>query len=250
MILSKNIYGMILSKEYIGDHNSMSGLIEYKIEHKKRLYTIYTPNNGRFDFDVKQVVYMTYKKENILWGKNKAILASADVGEIVVKAKKRFIINDLIDTAALFAVIQVISLIPTPEKINSFDQFFIAYNILLALLLFIMYTIFKFIKAIENNNMFFGVFNKQRAKDQRLMKYRSYVKNNFSIKDRAFNKKLTEDERNDLKIFVQKEEENVEDRILISSITDKPKITLKDINNIDYQKIKKEIEIKNRVYAE
>lgn len=240
MILNKNIHGTILAKTVINNE------IQYKIESGKHLYTVYCPNDGEFDLPVSSEIFVSYKRDKLLWGKKIAIMVSDDPGEAWMRNKrtdgKNFIADNLI-ILSLFTVF--FHSLPFSENIKNIHEFFVQYNLILMFFASMILTMTLCFKYSNNSSMFVGIYRKRENKTERRKKYTKYVKDNFKHSEKFFNKKLKEDDKQKLISFVNNEQDYSEgETILIEDIIDKEIIKIQDIPTIDVKKIAKLAELK------
>ena len=70
----------------------------------------------------------------------------------------------------------------------------------------------------------------------------------FSLTERVINKKLTEEEKIHLEKAIDTMDYSSTEKVLISDIISKPVISIRDIKNIELNKMKKEFEAKEILY--
>ena len=84
--------------------------------------------------------------------------------------------------------------------------------------------------------------------NEKLKVYNKYIKDNFSLTERVINKKLTEEEKIHLEKAIDTMDYSSTEKVLISDIISKPVISIRDIKNIELNKMKKEFEAKEILY--
>lgn len=240
MILNKNIHGTILTKERINNE------IQYKIESGKRLYTVYCPDEGEFDLPVNSEIFVSYKRDKLLWGKKIATMVSDNPGEAWIRTRKLDIKYLFIDSFTIFGFsMAFFKNLPISDNITNAHQLLTQYNLFLLLIISMIATIFFILKSGNNFTLFVNMYQKRERKNGRHKKYRNYVKENFNASAKFLNKKLKEDDKQKLISFVNNEQDYSEgEAILIEDIIDKQIIKIQDIPTIDVKKITKLAELK------
>jgi len=240
MILNKNIHGKILTKERINNE------IQYKIESGKHLYTVYCPDDGEFDLPVNSEIFVSYKRDKLLWGKKIATMVSDDPGEAWMRNKRTDGKNFLLDAFTILSLfIAFFHSLPLSDNIKNIHEFFVQYNLILIFLASMILTMTLCFKYANNSSMFAGIYRKRENKTERRKKYIKYIKDNFRHSEKFLNKKLKEDDKQKLISFVNNEQEYSEgEKILIEDIIDKQIVKIHDIPYIDVKKIQKLTELK------
>lgn len=243
MIPYTNIYGKILSKEIVNNE------YEYKIERENKLYTVYCPIEGRYDFNYKDIVYITYKRSKLFWGKKKIVLASKDLTEMSIISKKTSSISIIVDLA-FYSAFSCVIFNPAilPKEIHSVGQLLFFQLLALSIFIAYFYSTYKFIKNVFNSFLFIDLFNKTYKKSEKFKAYKNYITKNFSVKERIINKTLNDDNKDELKKVINDMDYSSTEKEIISEIIYEPNLKINDIMNIDIKKIKKEIEAKKHAY--
>ena len=240
MILNKNIHGTILAKTVINNE------IQYKIESGKYLYTVYCPDEAEFDLPVNSEIFVSYKRDKLLWGKKKAFMVSDDPGEAWIRTRKLDIKYLFIDSFTIFGFnMAFFKNLPISDNITNAHQLLTQYNLFLLLIISMIATIFFILKSGNNFTLFVNMYQKRERKNGRHKKYRKYVKENFNTSAKFLNKKLKEEDKQKLISFVNNQQDYSEgEMILIEDIIDKEIIKIQDIPMIDVKKISKLAELK------
>lgn len=240
MILNKNIHGTILTKERINNE------IQYKIESGKRLYTVYCPDEGEFDLPVNSEIFVSYKRDKLLWGKKIATMVSDNPGEAWIRSRKKDLKYFSFDTFLIIgSFILFYQNLPLSDNIKDVHQLFVQYNLILMFFVGMVLTIGLFSKSANDFTKFVDIYRKREKKTETHKKYHKYVKENFNTSAKFLNKKLKEDDKQKLISFVNNEQDYSEgEAILIEDIIDKQIIKIQDIPTIDVKKITKLAELK------
>lgn len=240
MILNKNIHGTILAKTVINNE------IQYKIESGKYLYTVYCTDEAEFDLPVNSEIFVSYKRDKLLWGKKKAFMVSDDPGEAWIRSRKIDIKYFSFDTFLIVgSFIFFHQSLPLNDNIKNVHQLFVQYNLLLLFFVSIVLTIWLFSKSANDFTKFVDIYRKREKKSESHKKYHKYVKENFNTSAKFLNKKLKEEDKQKLISFVNNEQDYSEgEAILIEDIIDKEIIKIQDIPTIDVKKITKLAELK------
>lgn len=249
MLIRKNIHGQILSKEVVDNE------YEYKIAHKDRIYTVYCPQESQYDFNYKDNVYLVYKRSSILWGKKIVVLMANNLTEIRMKSKKSSGISVLVDSGILLLSVYLVSKLfstymnyVVSDEIVSKSELLFSTVFMLSFFWFLFRSFVLFFKVGKNASLFDDLFIEEYKNNRKFKLYKKYIKNNFSLTDRVINKKLTEKEKINLEKAIDTMDYSATERVLISDIISKPVISIRDIKNIELNKMKKEFEVKEIIY--
>lgn len=249
MLIRKNIHGQILSKEVVGNE------YEYKIAHKDRIYTVYCPQEPQYDFNYKDNVYLVYKRSSILWGKKIVVLMTNNLTEIKIKSGKSSNISALLDTGILLSLLYLVSKLfsayinhVVSDEIVSKSEVLFSTVFMLFFFWFLFRSFILFFKIGKDASLFDTLFNEECMNNEKIKVYNKYIKDNFSLTERVINKKLTEEEKIHLEKAIDTMDYSSTEKVLISDIISKPVISIRDIKNIELNKMKKEFEAKEILY--
>ena len=249
MLLRKNIYGQILSKEIINNE------YQYKVAYNDRIYTLYCPLEPKFDYNYKDTVYVTYKRSSILWGKKIPVFMSKNLIEVEIKTAKPTLFSFAFDIVAAFSFVYLISKSFSAylhnilvDGVLSESELIFSVIFIFLYLAFLIYSLVLFSKIGKESCLFDVLFNKQYYKNDKVLFYKKYIKDNFSIKEQILNKKLDDEERRNLEKTVNEMDYSITEKIVVSDIVSQPILTIADIRNIELTRVKKEIEAKEEAY--
>lgn len=249
MLLRKNIYGQILSKEIINNE------YQYKVAYNDRIYTLYCPLEPKFDYNYKDTVYVIYKRSSILWGKKIPVIMSKNLTEVKMKTTLPTLFSFSFDVFATFSFIYVVSKLFSAYLNNILaDGMLLESELMLSVifmflyLAFLIYSVILFSKIGKESCLFDVLFNKHYYKNDKVIFYKKYIKDNFSLKERIINKKLDDQEKRSLEKAVNEMDYSVTEKILVNDIISQPILTIADIKNIELKRVKKEIEAKEEAY--
>lgn len=249
MLLRKNIYGQILSKEIIDNE------YKYKVAYNNRIYTLYCPIEPKFDYNYKDTVYVIYKRSSILWGKKIPVIMSKNLTEVKIKTSIFDFFSFFFDVFVFYSSAYISSKLFETFLHNivaggrlSELEFFLSFLFAILYSVFLLCMVIFSLKAFKDSCLFDVLFNKEYIKNDKVIFYKKYIKDNFSIKERIINKKLDDQEKRSLEKAVNEMDYSVTEKILVNDIISQPILTIADIKNIELKRVKKEIESKEEAY--